>query len=190
MLLSYLLRRQGQLSKYQKQSCYQTDRNMGWWQVLNATWITKCPLVPQFPPVRTLVLAHALSSREWAHGTSPWHLCPCQRWKPVTLRWLRAWLVKECSGGFQGGYSIRLLTLVKPRLCIQSPYLGTCQLDSVSVLPLPWLCHCRGSQGTVCRLWAAFSQTKGGCVNPVCPLLWIIINGAIWTPSVIASKDW
>lgn len=61
----------------------------------------------------------------------------------ITLWCLRAWLLNECSGGYHARCSNWPSACMKPRLCVQSPYHWTCLLDSVSVLPLHWLCHCR-----------------------------------------------
>lgn len=81
----------------------------------------------------------------------------------TTLWCLRAWLFKECRGGYQTRCSNRPSTCMKPRLCVQSLYLQSCQLDSVSVLPLHWLCHYREPQGHLIQTkWASFSQTSGG----------------------------
>ncbi|KAF6302989.1 hypothetical protein mRhiFer1_008726 [Rhinolophus ferrumequinum] len=60
----------------------------------------------------------------------------------TTLWCVRAWLLKECSGGDQATFFHWPSACMKPRLCVQSPYHWTCLPDSVSVLPLHWLCRC------------------------------------------------
>lgn len=116
MLLSYLLRTQGQPSKYQKQSCYQT----GTWDrggVLNATRMSKCPWGPQFPLRET--------SSSWLTlrlvGVSRRCFPPAPLLPPKTStrrphRCLRAGWSRQCSRSLGARSSIRPSARAEPGL--------------------------------------------------------------------------
>lgn len=148
-MLSYLPSRQGLSSKYlsspvarQQQGC------MGWGQCV------KCY-------VNDKMLIHSTVSSSWellpGSCISGWgkqlerpsaiSACCFQRQTVKRPHFMfRAWLPKDGAvGGIPAGSTNRSCTCVKPRLCVKSPYPQTWQLDWVSALLLPWLCHCRVS---------------------------------------------